>query len=363
MNRITAARRRAAEHRRRFDARFAAYFDGLTDPAGGALDGPQHGRFPARALELLRDLSLRGGKRLRVCVLNEAAGLVAEGSPPGLAEAAISIELLQTHGLVHDDIIDGSAVRRGAPSVPQAYLDEYPDRPGTALGLAVLAGDLAAFLALRVLLTTGLPAGSAAAMAAEVSDVGASTVVGQFLDLERDFGPVPDLEFLDAVTEFKTTRYSVLTPLRLGLLAAGADPARYDGELRRYATALGTANMLRDDWLDLFGDPGAAGKSLGSDLRSGRRSYVLRALLNADLDGAERRLLDGALGDPWCAEATVDRVRAIARRHGVDHSVTAEAERHAREAAALAGSWHTRWRADAVTFFEQLPAWTVARDH
>ncbi|MFI5530104.1 polyprenyl synthetase family protein [Kitasatospora sp. NPDC051853] len=361
---IIAALRRAAEHRHRFDARFAAYFDSLTDPAGGgALEGLGHGTFPARALELLRDMSLRGGKRLRVAVLYEAAALVTDQPSPGLTEAAIGIELLQTHGLVHDDIIDGSAVRRGAPSVPQRYRDEYPDRTGTATGLAVLAGDLAAFLSLRVLSGSGLPPERAAAMTAELAGVGATTVLGQFLDLERDFGPVPDLDFLHAVTEYKTTRYSILAPLRLGLLAAGADPAPYDDELRRYATALGIANMLRDDWLDLFGDPAAVGKSVGSDLRSGRRSYAVRALLTADLDAAGRALLTAALGDPHADEETLDRVRALAREHGVDRSLQADAEQHAAEASAVAGSWYDRWQPDAVAFFHHLPAWTVTRDH
>lgn len=98
-------------------------------------------------------MSVRGGKRLRVVFLH--AALVTDDPAPGLDEAAISVELLQTHGLIHDDIIDGSTVRRGAPSVHQAYRDEFPDGPGTALGLATLAGDLAAFPSLRVLLTAG----------------------------------------------------------------------------------------------------------------------------------------------------------------------------------------------------------------
>ncbi|GAA3011996.1 polyprenyl synthetase family protein [Kitasatospora albolonga] len=361
---IIAALRRAAEHRQRFDTSFAAYFDALTDPAGGgALDGLQHGTFPARALELLRDMSLRGGKRLRVAVLYEAATLITDQPAPGLTEAAIGIELLQTHGLVHDDVIDGSAVRRGAPSVPQRYLDEHPEQPRTATGLAVLAGDLAAFLSLRVLAGADLPPERAAAMTAELAGVGATTVLGQFLDLERDFGPVPGLGFLHAVTEYKTTRYSILAPLRLGLLAAGADPAPHDAELRRYATALGIANMLRDDWLDLFGDPAAVGKSVGSDLRSGRRSYAVRALLTADLDPAERALLTAALGDPDGDEETLDRVRAIGRRHGVDRALQADAERHAGDASAIAGTWYDRWRPDPVAFFHHLPAWTVTRDH
>ncbi|MFE7093373.1 polyprenyl synthetase family protein [Streptomyces erythrochromogenes] len=360
---VTGARQRVSEHQRRFEPRFAAYFDSLTNPATGALELPPHAKFPARALDLVRDMSLRGGKRLRVAFLHEAAALATDQPGPGLDEAAISIELLQTHGLIHDDIIDASTARRGAPSIPQAYRDDFPDHPDTALGLAVLAGDLAAFLSLRVLLTCDLPPGRAAAMAAVQADAGALTVVGQFVDLERDFGPLPDLDTLHDVTEFKTTRYSVLAPLRLGLLAAGVDPAPYDAELRRYSTALGIANTVRDDWLDLFGDPAVVGKPACSDIRSGRRSYAVRALLAADtLDERERKVVQGALGDPHSDEDTLLDVLAIARRHAIDRTVQAQADHHAQQAAAVARSWHGRWRPEPVAFFEHLPAWTAHRD-
>ncbi|PYC79506.1 polyprenyl synthetase [Streptomyces tateyamensis] len=361
---ITAALRRAADHQRGFEARFAEYFATLTEPAGGALDLPPNGAFPARALELVRELSLRGGKRLRVALLHEAAALVAEEREqqvPGLAEAAISVELLQTHGLIHDDIIDDAPVRRGGPSTYYAYRREFPDRPDTALALAVLAGDLAAFLSVRVLLAGALPPDRALAMAAVVTDAGATTVGGQLLDLERDFHPAPEPGLLHAVTEYKSTRYSVLAPLRLGLLAAGADLAPHDTELRAYATAVGIANQIHDDWLDLFGDPDALGKPVGSDIRSGRRTYLVSALLAA-VDPAGRAVLDAALGNPDCTDEELDRICRIARDHGVDRAVRRVAERHARQAATRAAGWHGRWRPEAVAFFEHLPAWSVARD-
>ncbi|MGW2679169.1 polyprenyl synthetase family protein [Streptomyces sp. NPDC001436] len=358
---LTAALRRAAGHQRRFDARFAAYFDSLTDPAGSHLEIPRHGTFPARALHLVRELSLRGGKRLRVTLLHEAAALVTGETVPGLDEAAISVELLQTHGLIHDDIIDDAPTRRGGPSTYFAYRQEFPDRPDTALALAVLAGDLAAFLAGRVLLTGALPPDRALAMAAVHADTAASTVAGQLLDLERDFHPAPGTELLHEVTEYKSARYSILAPMRLGLLAAGADLAPHDGELRRYATALGIANQIHDDWLDLFGDPRSLGKPVGSDIRSGRRSYAVRALL-AVCDAKERAVVDAALGAPDCDDDTLDRIRGIARAHGVDRLLRADADRHARQAEAQTAKWRERWRPDAVAFFAHMPAWSVTRD-
>ncbi|MGW0874214.1 polyprenyl synthetase family protein [Streptomyces sp. NPDC002740] len=298
---------RLVGHQRRFDAVFADYFDTL------AQQPLPRGAFVPEALELVRDMSLCGGKRLRVALLHEAARLVSAEPVPGLDEAGISIELLQTHLLIDDDIIDDSALRRGAPSVPYAYRDRFPDDPHTALGLAVLAGDLAAFLSMRVLHTAPLPAHLRQAMAAVQSEAGADTVIGQFLDLERDFGPVPDTEVLDTVADHKSARYSVLAPLKLGLLAAGEDPSAHAEELARYARLVGVSGQMRDDHLDLFGDAGLVGKPAGADLRSGRRSYAVCAILAA-ADGTHRDLVESALAERGCTDATVARVRGIAER-------------------------------------------------
>ncbi|MGX2992916.1 polyprenyl synthetase family protein [Streptomyces sp. JNUCC 64] len=345
---------RLAGYRDRFDALFAGYFDAL------AREGLPRGRFAAEALDLVRDMSLRGGKRLRVALLHEAARLVAPGPVPALDEAALSIELLQTHGLIHDDIIDDSPTRRGAPSVYYAYRERFPDRPRTALGLAVLAGDLAAFLSVRVLLDAPVPRELRQALAAVQATTGAETVIGQFLDLERDFGPVPDRERLDLVSDYKSARYSVLAPLRMGLIAAGEDPADHQEELARYARLVGVSGQLRDDYLDLFADSRATGKPVGGDLRAGRRSYAVCALLTA-VDGRDRDVVEAALSDPVCSDETVGRVQEIARRHRVDERLRGEIHRTAGEASALAAGWRPRWRAEAVGFFERLPLWGAER--
>ncbi|TVL88744.1 polyprenyl synthetase family protein [Streptomyces sp. SAJ15] len=351
-----AALERAAGHRSRFDARFAAYFDALAD----RLDTPPLSRFTPRCLELLRDLSLRGGKRMRVALLYEAARLVTEDRVPGLEEAALSLELLQTHGLIHDDIIDDAPTRRAGPSTYYAYRREFPDDERTALALALLAGDLAAFLSLRVLAEAAVPAEVRQAMLDVQLSAGAEAVTGQIVDLERDAHPLPDEELLHTVTEYKSTRYSVLAPLRLGLLAAGEDPVRHDRRLRRYATLVGICGQMRDDYLDLFGDAAATGKPVGADLRAGRRSYAVRAILAATT-GAERAVVETALGDPRCVPDTVDRVRDLARRHGVDAALRADMRRTAEAARAEALTWRPHWREEAVAFFARLPLWSVER--
>ncbi|MEV5344004.1 polyprenyl synthetase family protein, partial [Streptomyces sp. NPDC052676] len=305
---IEETRARVAGYESRFNARFAAYFDTLA----ATIDAPAFSRFTPECVGLLRELSLRGGKRMRVALLYEAARLVTAEPVAGLDAAALSIELLQTHGLIHDDIIDGSSTRRGGPSTHQAYRERFPSQPRTALGLAVLAGDLALALSLRVLLDSDAPLPVRHSMVEAVTRAAADTFVGQIADLERDFTDgLPDEEVLHEVADYKSARYSLLAPMELGLLAAGEPPGRFAAELRRYARLVGVCGQLRDDYLDLFGDPGVTGKPVGTDLRDGRRTYAVRALLSA-VGGGERAVVTAALGDPSCAQETVAAVREIA---------------------------------------------------
>ncbi|GAA2829326.1 polyprenyl synthetase family protein [Kitasatospora sp. CM 4170] len=348
---------RVAGHERRFNTLFEEYLDTV----GARIGAPSFSRFTPDCLQLLKDLSLRGGKRIRVVLLHEAARLVTAEPVDGLDAAALSIELLQTHGLVHDDLIDDSPTRRGGPSTYYAYRERFPGHPQTALGLTVLAGDLALALSLRVLLDAGLPVAVRQAMAEVQTRAAADTFVGQIIDLERDFDDTAGEETLHSVADYKTARYSILAPMQLGLLAAGGQPDHFVSELRDYARLVGICGQMRDDYLDLFGDAATMGKPTGTDLRDGRRSYTVSALLSA-VSGAERAVVQAALGDPSCTPEAVAAVREIGENRGVRDRMQADMRRHAERASAVAAGWRTRWREEAVTFFELLPRWSVERE-
>ncbi|WP_412076294.1 polyprenyl synthetase family protein [Streptomyces xanthophaeus] len=347
---------RVAGYEHRFNTLFEEYFDTLS----AGLDAPSFSRFTPECLRLLRELSLRGGKRIRVVLLHEAARLVTEEPVGGLDAAALSIELLQTHGLVHDDLIDDSPTRRGGPSTYYAYRERFPDHPQAALGLTVLAGDLALALSLRVLLEAKVPVGVRQAMVEVQTRAAADTFVGQIVDLERDFAAAPDEEVLHQVADYKSARYSILAPLQLGLLAAGEQPARFEKELRQYARLVGICGQMSDDYLDLFGDAATMGKPTGTDIRAGKHSYTVRALL-ASVDDAERRVVEAALGDASCTPETIAAVREMGERRGVAAGMRADMRGYAEQASAVAAGWRPRWREEAVTFFEQLPLWSVER--
>ncbi|MFF7635353.1 polyprenyl synthetase family protein [Kitasatospora sp. NPDC008050] len=349
-------RARIAGYGHRFGTLFEEYFQRL----GATLDVPSFSRFTPECVQLLRDLSLRGGKRARVVLLFEAARLVTAEPVEGLDEAALSIELLQTHGLIHDDIIDDSPTRRGGPSTYYAYRERFPDRPQAALGLAVLAGDLALALSLQVLLDSKAPLAVRQAMVEAQTRAVSATLVGQITDMERDFTTIPDEDVLHAVADYKTARYSVLAPIQLGLLAAGEQPDRFEPELRHYARLVGIAGQMRDDYLDLFGDAATMGKPTGTDIRDGRRNYTVAAILRAATD-AERATVESALGSETCSAETIAAIRDIAHRHEVPETMRADMRRYAELASAEAATWRPRWRDEAVAFFEYLPLWSVDR--
>ncbi|WP_371562476.1 polyprenyl synthetase family protein [Streptomyces canus] len=347
---------RVAGYERWFHTLFAEYFDTLSD----RLDAPSFSRFTPECLRLLRELSLRGGKRMRVVLLHEAARLVTDEPLEGLEAAALSIELLQTHALVHDDLIDDSPTRRGGQSTYYAYRERFPGRPQAALGLTVLAGDLALALSLRALMEARVPVAVRQAMVEVQTRAAADTFVGQIVDLERDFAAAPDEEVLHSVADYKSARYSILAPLQLGLMAAGEQPALFEKELREYARLVGICGQMRDDYLDLFGDSSVMGKPTGTDIRDGKHSYTVSALLAAGGD-AERRVVEAALGNPSCPPETIAAVREIGERCGVADRLRTDMHRHALQASAVAAGWRSRWREEAVTFFEQLPLWSVNR--
>ncbi|MEU8977053.1 polyprenyl synthetase family protein [Streptomyces sp. NPDC058251] len=349
-------RARLVGYEHRFAALFEEYFQGLS----GAVDAPSFSRFTPECLGLLRDLSLRGGKRMRVALLFEAARLVTDEPVEGLDAAALSIELLQTHALVHDDIIDDSPTRRGGPSTYYAYREKFPRNPQAALGLTLLAGDLALALSLQVLLNSEASLAVRQAMVEVQTRAASATFVGQIIDMERDFATSPGEEVLHHVAEYKSARYSVLAPMQLGLLAAGEQPAPFEPELRRYARLVGISAQMRDDYLDLFGDAETMGKPTGTDIRDGRRNYTVHAILAAATD-SERALVESALDNGVCTPQTIAAVREIGHSCGAERKLRADMRRYADLAAAEAAGWRSRWREEAVAFFEYLPLWGVER--
>ncbi|MGW5878945.1 polyprenyl synthetase family protein [Nocardiopsis terrae] len=272
-----------------------------------------------------------GGKRLRSVLLWWGwlvGGGAARGGPARAAlSAGAAIEMLQTFALVHDDVMDAAPTRRGEPSVHAAHAAEHRTRryrgESARYGdsMAVLTGDLALAWADDLLYGALADLVTRARAYRVWSDMRTEVMVGQFLDLRSQARAERSVRTALRTDRLKTASYTVERPLQLGTVMAGA-PAATEEALRGYGRDVGVAFQLRDDLLDLYGDPARTGKEPGEDLREGKNTMLLAAgieLARECGDLAALVLLEGVGAgpvDPAEAAAALDRVGARALVRG-----------------------------------------------
>ncbi|CAN5186885.1 polyprenyl synthetase family protein [soil metagenome] len=256
-----------------------------------------------------------GGKRLRAsfCWWGFAA-IIEPSDPDALVRAAASLELLHASALVHDDLMDASDTRRGAPSIHRAFeaAHRQASLPGRAepygAAAAILLGDLLLSWSDQLLRHTGFDL-SATARAMEVLDVCRNEVIaGQFLDVSVQARGRADVETAMTVLRYKSAKYSIERPLHLGAALAGGSTSAREA-LTGFGLPLGEAFQLRDDLLGVFGDPEVTGKPAGDDLVEGKRTVLVALALDGAPSG-DARMLDEALGRDL-SDAEVARMRRI----------------------------------------------------
>ena len=269
-----------------------------------------------------------------------AAGLAA------VVSTASALEIFHAAALVHDDIIDNSDTRRGAPSAHKLF-ESLHTREGWAgdpvsfgRASAILLGDLLLGWS-DELLDEGLHglADRAAARRArlEFNRMRTEVTAGQYLDIleERAWLAQPEAELLDRalrVIVFKSAKYSVQAPLVIGAALAGATAAQL-GALRTFGLPLGMAYQLRDDLLGVFGDAAVTGKPSGDDLTEGKRT-VLIALARERLDDTDKASLDAQLGDPALDAAQIRTLQQLITDSGAVDRVEALIESQVTQALA-----------------------------
>jgi geranylgeranyl diphosphate synthase type I len=300
-----------ARVRKRVDAWLSIWLD---DRVAAARSGGPAIEIVARAV---RDLVLRGGKRLRAGLLVAAFEACGGDDEEAVVAAGASLELFQAYLLVHDDWMDHDDVRRGGPSVPAVMRASFPDKHDA---MSVLAGDLAGAWAQQALWAVELPAARVLAAARELASVHEDVVGGQVLDV---CGRPEGAGEVEVVHRLKTASYTVRGPVAMGARLAGAgDPQVH--ALIAFAEPLGVAFQLRDDLLGLFGDARVTGKPAGSDLREGKRtSLVLHALHAPAAAPVVERVLGRADATEAEVEAAVSAISACGARGLVEDRITA----------------------------------------
>lgn len=258
---------------------------------------------------------LRGGKRLRPAFAYWGWRAVAgRDADPAAWRLFSALELLHACALVHDDVIDASATRRGLPTVHRLFADRHRDArwQGSSdqfgLSAAILLGDLALVWADDIVAAADLPPDAHQRVRHVWAAIRAEVLAGQYLDIVAEAGRAETVASAMTVNTYKTASYTVTRPLQFGAAAAGDEPAVQDA-FERIGHNLGVAFQLRDDVLGVFGDPAVTGKPSGDDLRSGKRTVLLaEALTLADRsDAVAAKLLRTSVG----SELSDDQVREL----------------------------------------------------
>jgi geranylgeranyl diphosphate synthase, type II len=225
---------------------------------------PRDHAIPEIALlyKMMRDYPNRPGKMIRSRLL-VASCLAHGGTVAAALPLAVALELFQNWVLIHDDIEDDSDERRGRPALHRLH----------PVSLAINAGD-----ALHVYMWQVVHRAGVAGAFEEFLEMIHRTAEGQHIDLgwvEAKRWDITQSDYLELV-RLKTARYTVVSPLKLGALAAGCAP---DPRLTDAGLDLGIAFQIRDDVLNLTGDFAAYGKEIAGDLLEGKRTLMLVHLL------------------------------------------------------------------------------------
>jgi geranylgeranyl diphosphate synthase type I len=270
----------------------------------------------ADALDALVEFVLRGGKRIRPTFAWWGwRGAGGEPDAPAVLRAVSGLELIQACALVHDDLMDDSAVRRGSPTVhitfgrmhqKQGWLGD-PERFGMAA--AILLGDIALAWADDMFYGSGVPSRRITAASEPWQAMRSEMLAGQYLDIltqvQGDESPAAALR----VARMKTAAYTVERPLQMGAALAGADTEMVE-RLREFGADIGVAFQLRDDLLGVFGDTELTGKPAGDDLREGKRTLLV-ALGLQRASGAGAAVIRDCLGRQDLTAGDIERTRTV----------------------------------------------------
>ena len=254
-----------------------------------------------------------GGKRLRPILLLLAARLAGYRGPRAV-RLACGVELLHTATLIHDDVVDQAPLRRGQPSANAHWGDDA----------SVLVGDHLYSKSFALLVRDNDRAIMETLARATVSMTEAEVYQ---LQLKRS-GLTSEADYVRIITQ-KTASF-MSACCRIGALLGGVQGPQLDA-LTRYGLDIGIAFQMSDDSLDFVADERRLGKAIAADLREGKRTLPLIAMLER-VGEAEAERVRAMLRRRALEPAEIEEIRRLVLEHdGVDYALE-RAHGYARDA-------------------------------
>ena len=270
-------------------------------------------RSPDIHYEIMIRLIGRGGKRLRPILCMLAAKLVG-GNPEDAIPVAVALEFFHNFTLLHDDIEDGSTLRRGEPTMYLIY----------GIPLAVNSGDGLYAVSYEILLGCKDAFGLERLwkMLSTFNRMNVALVEGQAMDI--NFRSDDNMD-ADRVIELlkKKTGALFATSAYCGAIAGGADE-KVASELATMWENVGVAFQIQDDILNLTGEEEKYGKKIGDDISEGKPTLILMHALKGATE-SDKELIMASLNKPYDEKKIVDVIGIFEKTGAI---------RHAREVAA-----------------------------
>ncbi|MFB2532834.1 polyprenyl synthetase family protein [Paracoccus sp. p4-l81] len=254
-------------------------------------------RHAPRIPEVTAHLVEAGGKRLRPMLTLAAARLCGYAGGDHVKLAA-TVEFIHTATLLHDDVVDESAQRRGRPTANLLWDNKS----------SVLVGDYLFARSFQLMIETGN-----LRVLDILADASATIAEGEVLQLTAAQSTATDeATYLQIIRGKTAALFAAAT--EVGGVIAGVDAAQVQG-LRDYGDALGIAFQMADDLLDYQGDAKATGKNVGDDFRDRKMTLpVIHAYARGDAD--ERAFWDRVISRGDQKDGDLDRALDLMERHG-----------------------------------------------
>jgi len=269
----------------------------------------------AAALEHARKITTSGGKRARAAFMYY--GYLAAGgkNKKEIIKTSVSIELIHTFLLIHDDIIDRDGLRHGVKTIHVHYGEMakryFKNKDAAHFGnsMAIIMGDMLGALGNQVLFESKFDSALIIKALQKLQGIIAFTVIGEAEDvIIENRGRATEKEIF-RMYENKTAKYTIEGPLHLGAILAGADKKLLEA-LSAYSIPAGIAFQIQDDILGVFGVSKKTGKPVGSDVRQGKQTILVAKTLEK-ANRAQKAIIKNCLGNDNMTQADLEQFRKV----------------------------------------------------
>lgn len=267
-------------------------------------------------VENLRDFILRSGKRIRP-ILFYCGYVIAGGKDKKeVLKTAISIELIHSYLLIHDDVIDQDDFRHGDLSMHCKYKKNCENKNPKHFGIsmAIIIGDLASTLGYEILTDSNFPLNLKTEAIKKLNQTVSNTITGEALDVILAEDSNVKIGKIIEMQKYKTAKYTIEGPLHLGAVLAGADD-EFLKSLSKFAIPLGVAFQIQDDIIGIFGDEKKIGKPVGSDIKEGKKTLLIAKAVR-EANDKQKEILTNLLGSAKISLKEIEEVRDIITKTG-----------------------------------------------